>query len=77
MSKPREPFACQENPDWFFSKARQKVARAKAACAHCPVREACAQYALETGERYGIWGGLDETERKSLRRNTQAKGTAA
>ncbi len=40
--------------------------RAKSICAHCPVNTACLQYALEIKEPHGIWGGLNECERKAL-----------
>lgn len=40
--------------------------RAKQVCATCPVRETCLQQALDVGERYGIWGGLTDTERRHL-----------
>jgi WhiB family redox-sensing transcriptional regulator len=41
--------------------------RAKAICRTCPVREPCLEYALRIREAHGIWGGLNEIERKSLR----------
>jgi WhiB family redox-sensing transcriptional regulator len=41
--------------------------RAKAVCAACPVRLQCLDQAVESGERYGIWGGLTDTERSHLR----------
>jgi len=40
--------------------------RAKAICAACAVRGACLDYALQIREPHGIWGGLNELERKSL-----------
>lgn len=42
--------------------------RAKNLCNHCPVQLACLDHALLTDERYGIWGGLTDTERRSLDR---------
>ncbi|HVR78071.1 MAG TPA: WhiB family transcriptional regulator [Acidimicrobiia bacterium] len=42
--------------------------RARAICASCPVSADCLEYALETNQRAGIWGGTTEDERKSLRR---------
>ena len=45
--------------------AREK--RAKQVCATCMVRTTCLEQALESGERYGIWGGLTDLERKHLR----------
>jgi WhiB family redox-sensing transcriptional regulator len=40
--------------------------RAKAICGSCPVRRECLQYALGVGEMHGIWGGLNEMERRGL-----------
>ena len=39
---------------------------AKAICATCPVRGLCLEYALAVREPYGIWGGLNEYERRRL-----------
>lgn len=39
---------------------------AKAVCASCQVREECLDHALAQGERYGIWGGLTDIERRHL-----------
>lgn len=73
----RNQAACKGlDPEIFFSsdafeskqeKDEREVA-AKAVCAACPVREQCLDYALRAGERYGIWGGLTELERRSLQR---------
>ncbi|MEZ7962068.1 MAG: WhiB family transcriptional regulator [Ilumatobacter sp.] len=41
--------------------------RAKQVCASCGVQTACLEQALDNGERYGIWGGLTDLERKHLR----------
>lgn len=43
---------------------------AKAACNRCPVRKACLDYAVNNGERFGLWGGKTPTERKKLRGTT-------
>jgi WhiB family redox-sensing transcriptional regulator len=40
--------------------------RAKAICGRCPVIRQCATYAIQYGERYGVWGGLSERERAAL-----------
>ncbi len=45
-----------------------RVERALEICMTCPVTEECLEYALETNQRAGIWGGSTEEERKSLRR---------
>ncbi|HUQ39168.1 MAG TPA: WhiB family transcriptional regulator, partial [Acidimicrobiales bacterium] len=40
--------------------------RAKAICTECPVRKPCLDYAVRIREPHGIWGGLNELERKQL-----------
>jgi WhiB family transcriptional regulator, redox-sensing transcriptional regulator len=51
---------------------QSKIDQAKAICSTCTVNEDCLEYALETNQRAGIWGGTTETERKSLRRKWMA-----
>jgi len=54
---------------WFPDKGdRQDVAACKKVCAGCPVRRQCLDWALETCEMFGIWGGLTSMERRKLRR---------
>ena len=55
----------------YFEKKREKdarEARAKAYCVQCPVRERCLEYSLKIREEHGIWGGLNEQERRHLLR---------
>jgi hypothetical protein len=56
----------------FVTARREREAKAKAICARCPVRPDCLAYALDTGEAYGIWGGLNEDERRALLRQRRA-----
>lgn len=44
----------------------EREVRAKAICAVCPVRRPCLDYSIQIREPHGIWGGLNEVERKSL-----------
>lgn len=55
-------------PTGFESKHERQVREraAKAVCATCPAITACRNYALETGEAYGVWGGLGETDRRAV-----------
>lgn len=46
-------------------QARER--RAKSVCASCPVRVQCLEHAIAVDERYGIWGGLNQEERRHLR----------
>ena len=43
-----------------------REARAKKICASCPVSEQCLAHALANGEAHGIWGGMNESERRAL-----------
>jgi len=48
-------------------KARNiRERRAKNLCAHCPVQQACLDHAIRHDERFGIWGGLNDSERRNL-----------
>lgn len=63
-----EGVCAQTDPDAFFPEKGVPANAAKAVCADCPVREMCLQYALENDERYGIWGGMSEHQRRKLRK---------
>jgi WhiB family redox-sensing transcriptional regulator len=56
------------DPDLFFPERGGSTREAKEVCRGCVVREECLQYALSNGEKFGIWGGLSERERRKLRR---------
>ena len=63
--------ACRDaDPDFFFPATREEEEHALAICATCPVRLDCLEYALEARERFGIWGGLTEKQRKRLLRRS-------
>lgn len=53
--------------DLFYPDRHETDWRAKQLCGHCTVRHECLQYALDTDERWGIWGGLNETERQGIK----------
>ena len=61
------------DPELFFpvgtsGPALTQLAEAKAVCASCPVTADCLAWALDTAQEYGVWGGLDENDRRALRR---------
>jgi WhiB family redox-sensing transcriptional regulator len=56
------------DPEAFFPEKGGSTREAKRICAACPVRDECLQYALENDERFGIWGGLSERERRRAKR---------
>lgn len=66
------------DPDLFYPERGASTKQAKAVCRGCPVRERCLQYALDGVEKFGIWGGTSERERRRMRRDIRAsKGAAA
>lgn len=58
----------QTDPEAFFPEKGGSTRDAKRVCTACEVREQCLQYALANDERFGIWGGLSERERRKLKR---------
>lgn len=55
------------HPDGERGPAREnRIARAKAICATCPVLTQCQEHAIKTRETYGVWGGLSEEERQQI-----------
>ena len=56
------------DPDVFFPRRGQDPAPAKSLCRQCPVRSDCLEWALETNQKHGIWGGMTEGQRRRLRR---------
>jgi WhiB family transcriptional regulator, redox-sensing transcriptional regulator len=60
--------------DLFFPERGASTRRAKQICAECTVRVECLEYAICTGEKFGIWGGLSERERRRIRKE---RSTAA
>ena len=72
--------ACRQIPvELFFPPAEQESEVAKRVCSDCTVRQPCLEFALEEGERFGIWGGLTSQERRSVaakRRKARLAGAA-
>lgn len=58
----------QTDPEAFFPEKGGSTREAKMVCLDCPVRDACLEYAIEHDERFGIWGGHSERERRRLKR---------
>ena len=58
----------QTDPEAFFPEKGGSTREAKKVCLGCEVRVECLEYALAHDERFGIWGGLSERERRRLRR---------
>ena len=58
----------QTDPEAVFPEKGGSTREAKRICASCEVRPECLEYALAFDERFGIWGGLSERERRRLKR---------
>ncbi len=58
----------QTDPEAFFPEKGGSTREAKKICTGCEVRAECLEYALAHDERFGIWGGLSERERRKLRK---------
>jgi len=58
----------QTDPEAFFPEKGGSTRDAKRICTSCDVKSQCLEYALQNDERFGIWGGLSERERRKLKR---------
>jgi WhiB family transcriptional regulator, redox-sensing transcriptional regulator len=56
-------------PDVFFPVSEEEAGPALAFCGVCRIREECLSWALKNGERYGVWGGTTEQQRRRLQRH--------
>lgn len=76
--------ACRDEAlDWFFNREGETRAEkevreyhAKAICGGCPVRVECGEYAMETNQRAGIWGGMTMVQRARLRKKRTRQAAA-
>jgi WhiB family transcriptional regulator, redox-sensing transcriptional regulator len=59
------------DPEIFFPAKGDPGTQARQVCGRCPVSDNCLAYALQSGEEFGIWGGLDPGERKNLRQRSR------
>ena len=79
----RDRAACLSvDPELFFpvgnsGAALEQMEKAKIVCGRCAVRDTCLQYALETGQDSGVWGGLSEDERRAIKRRAARSRYAA
>ena len=73
----QEDAACREYDNILFFGAEEgeselerqtRESHAKAICQNCPVKAPCLEFAMETNQKYGIWGGYTDKERSSLKR---------
>lgn len=70
----RQSSACRDtDPELFFpvgttGQAVEQIANAKAVCGQCLAQSECLQFALDTNQDSGVWGGSSEEERRAMRR---------
>jgi WhiB family redox-sensing transcriptional regulator len=67
-----DALCAETDPEAFFPEKGGSTREAKRVCASCPVRMECLEFALGNDERFGIWGGLSERERRRLRLQRRA-----
>lgn len=60
------------NPDLFFPERGASTRTAKGICRECSVRSECLEFAIVSSEKFGIWGGMSERERRKIRRERAA-----
>lgn len=66
----RDALCAQTDPEAFFPERGGSTREAKKVCFMCDVTDACLKYALSNDERFGIWGGLSERERRRLKKKS-------
>ena len=70
LSLQERALCAQTDPEAFFPEKGGSTREAKRVCLSCDVRGECLEYALANDERFGIWGGLSERERRRLKRRS-------
>ena len=68
LSWQERSLCAQTDPEAFFPEKGGSTREAKRVCTTCEVRVECLEYALDHDERFGIWGGLSERERRRLKK---------
>ena len=68
LSWQERALCAQTDPEAFFPEKGGSTREAKKVCVGCDVRSECLEYALAKDERFGIWGGLSERERRKLKK---------
>lgn len=62
----KEGLCLDADPDLFFPDQGVPNKEGRAICEACPVQTECLSFAIENGERHGIWGGLTQDERADM-----------
>lgn len=64
-----DALCAQTDPEAFFPNKSGSTREAKAVCGRCEARPDCLEYALDNQERWGIWGGASERERRKIEKS--------
>lgn len=65
---------CAEtDPEAFFPEKGDNPLAAKMICSRCDVLDKCREWALETNQRFGVWGGMSEKDRRKARKTAAKK----
>lgn len=70
LSWQEQALCAQTDPEAFFPEKGGSTREAKKVCMGCEVQKECLDYALDNDERFGVWGGLSERERRKLKKRT-------
>lgn len=70
MEWQKSALCAETDPEAFHPEKGGSTREAKKVCGRCDVRSQCLQSALDNDERFGVWGGLSERERRQLRKKT-------
>ena len=73
----QEALCAETDPEAFFPEKGGSTREAKRVCVGCPVRMQCLEYALDNDERFGIWGGLSERERRRVKLSRRSEPLSA
>lgn len=71
-----QAICAQTDPEAFFPDKGGSTREAKKVCLNCMVKAQCLDYALDNDERFGIWGGTSERERRVLKKKRKEAATA-
>ncbi|MFT8593291.1 MAG: WhiB family transcriptional regulator [Bifidobacterium sp.] len=72
LSWQHRALCAQTDPEAFFPEKGGSTRETKRICAQCEVRELCLEWAIAHDERFGIWGGMSERERRRYHKEQQA-----
>ena len=66
----------QTDPEAFYPEKGGSTRAAKQVCLRCDIREKCLQWALDTDQRFGVWGGTSERERRAIKKQQKLLAAA-